>query len=476
MLETRKPVANEEANLLALDEDHFLDLKSSLSKPAKLQQFFVSFANTDGGELYIGIEDKKFTGERIAGYATHEAANSMVDTLLHQTTPEVEGVDAEFIDFGSRGLVLHLTIPKSEKVHYTSDDECYKRLNAATIRLKKEAITQLQYSKGQISFERTPALGCEIGDLLSSDYFPEYLTKIQAKLTPSIFLQKQKLVIHDYGVERPAIAAVLLFADEPQALMHTRCAIKLYRLRTSSDEYKREQLVDQPVTIEGPLELQIKRVLEWGKAVLHGANYRANGHLVSLEYPVDALKEVLVNAVIHRDYSLNDDIHIRVYDNRVEVQSPGRLPGYITTKNILKERFARNPAVVRLLHKLPDPPNKDIGEGLDTVFNKMHEAGLVAPTIEERDNCVVVTLKHQRLASLEDLIDEFLDTHDFVTNRDVRELSGQASENRVKSALQRLRKMNKIEPLDPNARPFEFKYRRVKSLPTHSSIVSSPKE
>ena len=69
-------------------------------------------------------------------------------------------------------------------------------------------------------------------------------------------------------------------------------------------------------------------------------------------------------------YSLNDDIHVKIYDNRIEVISPGKLPRYMTVGNIYDERFSRNPNLVRLLQNLPDPVNHDIGEGLDTARNE----------------------------------------------------------------------------------------------------------
>ncbi|MBH8604886.1 hypothetical protein [Thermoactinomyces sp. CICC 10522] len=114
-----------------------------------------------------------------------------------------------------------------------------------------------------------------------------------------------------------------------------------------------------------------------------------------------------------------------------------------------------------MLHNLPDPVNYDIGEGLNTAKNAMMKAGLVAPEIEELENSVVVTLKHQKLASIEDQIMEYLENHSFVTNKIIRNLTGENSENKVKRAFQRLRKQGKIEPLDPNANAFNFKYRKV---------------
>src|SRR5205823_3063826 len=135
------------------------------------------------------------------------------------------------------------------------------------------------------------------------------------------------------------------------------------------------------------------------------------------------LHEIITNAVIHRDYSIADDVHIRIFDNRIEVQSPGRLPAHVTVKNILTERFARNGAVVRLLNKFPDPPNKDVGEGLNTAFEKMHQLGLKEPIIAERDSDVLVTIRHEPLASPEEAILSYLETHETIKNKMARAIT-----------------------------------------------------
>ncbi|MCQ4871804.1 ATP-dependent DNA helicase RecG, partial [Blautia producta] len=70
-------------------------------------------------------------------------------------------------------------------------------------------------------------------------------------------------------------------------------------------------------------------------------------------------------------YSIATDIQIRIFDNRVEVESPGRLPGYVTVDNILTAQSSRNPKIVRLINKFPEAPNKDVGEGLNTAFEAM---------------------------------------------------------------------------------------------------------
>tara|TARA_R110002073_G_scaffold11648_6_gene52787 strand:- start:4191 stop:4448 length:258 start_codon:yes stop_codon:yes gene_type:complete len=80
--------------------------------------------------------------------------------------------------------------------------------------------------------------------------------------------------------------------------------------------------------------------------------------LVDVEYPEETLHEIITNAVIHRDYSIPDDVHIRIYDNRVEVENPSVLPGHITVENILGERFSRNGNIVRIINKFPNPSPK----------------------------------------------------------------------------------------------------------------------
>jgi ATP-dependent DNA helicase RecG len=82
----------------------------------------------------------------------------------------VEGVDWEFISFGERGLVLHVTIPKSSNLHYTAADECYIRVNASTKRIVGDAITKLAYAKGTYNYEKVPTPEVEVEDIVQSAF------------------------------------------------------------------------------------------------------------------------------------------------------------------------------------------------------------------------------------------------------------------------------------------------------------------
>jgi ATP-dependent DNA helicase RecG len=142
---------------------------------------------------------------------------------------------------------------------------------------------------------------------------------------------------------------------------------------------------------------------------------------------------------------------VRIFDNRVEVESPGRLPAHITPKNILQERFARNGNLVRVINKFPNPPNKDVGEGLNTAFEAMKSLRLKEPTIAELDNAVLVQIKHERLASAEDIIMQYLENNPMITNRVARGLTGIKSENSMKSVFWKLRDRKMIEQVPGRA-------------------------
>ena len=231
-------------------------------------------------------------------------------------------------------------------------------------------------------------------------------------------------------------------------------------MRTTSEEYDRRFLDEMPQTINGPLEVMIDETLHAIDKLLEDTLYNIEGSYKKSRYPTDAIKEVLVNAVIHRDYSLSDDIHVIIYDNRIEIKSPGKLPGYITVDNIYDERYSRNPNIVRLLHNLPDPPNHDIGEGLNTVRNELHAVGLVPPEIVEKENSVIVVIKHTKIATIEQIVrDLFIeDPSRSITNGLIRDVSGELDINIVKKRLQRLRKSHYIKVKDPSVPVFQYEY------------------
>jgi ATP-dependent DNA helicase RecG len=280
----------------------------------------------------------------------------------------------------------------------------------------------------------------------------EFMLQVVPAAEPEPWLRKQQLLRDG----RPTVAGVLLFAEEPQAAVPKHCGIKIYRYKT--DERSRESLAFDPITVEGSLYPQIKDAVDQTVRVVEQIKKLGQDGLESISYPMEALHEIITNAVLHRDYSVADDVHIRVFDNRIEVESPGRLPGHVTPRNILDERFARNGTIVRILNKYPQAPNKDVGEGLNTAFDAMHKLGLKSPIIEERENSVLVTIRHEPLASPEEAIMEYLSEHPQIRNSEARKLCHIHADYAVKVIFQRMVEKGLIEKV-PGTRTAGTAYR-----------------
>jgi len=239
---------------------------------------------------------------------------------------------------------------------------------------------------------------------------------------------------------------ILLFADEAQAILPKRSAVKVFQYKTKT-EGERDTLAFDPITIEGPVCELVYASVEKTKEIVEAVRKLGPKGMEDVSYPPEALHEIITNAVLHRDYSIAADTQVRVYDNRIEIESPGRFPGHITPDNVLSEQFARNPKIVRLVNKFPNAPNKDVGEGLNTAFEAMQKLRLKKPIIEEREHSITVILRHESLGSPEQLVMEYMQAHDEITNAIARELTAIRSENTMKEVFIRLKNANLLEPV-----------------------------
>lgn len=440
---TVESVTKDQADkLLSLEEGHFLDLKAKEIQPAKLTKALSAFANADGGELYIGIAENKATKSRSwQGFADQEAANGHIQAL-EGLFPLGQDFTYTFLKNDRLpGLVLQVFIRKTAAIMKASGGEIYTRRGAQSLRLTTdEDIRRLEYAKGLISFE-TNATQASTDTITNSTEIIEFMLQVIPTAEPEAWLAKQQLLRDG----RPTVCGILLFAEEPQAIVAKRCGIKIYRYKTTEKVATRNTLAFDPLTVEGASYKQIQKAVAETARIIGDASAMGAGGLEKVHYPHEAVHEILTNAVIHRDYSIADDIHIRVFDNRIEVESPGRLPAHVTPENILNERFARNGNLVRLLNKYPLPPNKDVGEGLNTAFHAMRKLGLKEPTVENRENSVLVTIRHERLASREELILEFLETNPSIGNKRARILCYVDADYIMRRTFQKMEERQLIE-------------------------------
>ena len=261
-IEVVKITSDQLNKLLQAQEGHFLDLKSVDIQPAKVSKFISGFANANGGEIYIGIDEDTTESQKKRfwrGFADQESANGHIQ-IFEQLFPLGENYLYTFLDLDTEtasGLVLQLTIHKSREIVKSSDGTVYIRRGAQTLPIKtQEALERLKLDKGIESFERR-TIDVDLELITTSKPMTQFINAVVPSTEAETWLKKQQLIQHS----KATVAGVLLFADEPQAILPKRCGVKIYRYKTKDIEGTRDTLAFDPITIEGYLSQQIERAV-----------------------------------------------------------------------------------------------------------------------------------------------------------------------------------------------------------------------
>lgn len=441
-ISVRKVAPDEARRIIKIAEGHFEDVKAIDIVPSKLTKHISAFANADGGDLYIGIDESGQAKRRTwRGFKSVEDGNAHVQTF-ETAFPLGAGFEYEFLESETashRGFVLHAQIGKARGIVRTPDNKLYKRRGAGSVPVvTNEDVRRLEYEKGIVTFE-DELVNCPLSVVTGSQEIARFLRASNIRTKPQAWLEKQFLVRDG----KPTVACVVLFADDPQAILNKRCGIKVARYRGVSAV--REALDGAPVSIDGSAHNQITAAVNLVKEIAERMPKVGSQGLDAIEYPRDALNEIITNAVLHRDYSIANDVQITVFDNRIEVLSPGPFPANVTPENCRKTRFLRNGTLVRYLNKFPNAPNLDYGEGLDTAFRALNKLGLKDPIIEQPEGAVRVTIRHEKLAAPEEAIMEHLRTHPTINNTEAREVTHVGQAHQIKAIFGRMVAAGMIE-------------------------------
>ena len=440
----RKNVTRKEIeDILAIQEDWITDKKGKDIRPAKLSRTISAFANTNGGDVYVGIahrDDK--TKYYWDGFDNEEQMNQYIDVVTNMFSSYEDYSIEVYKSAMDSTYVLHIVTHKTQKIIYASDGKAYVRHGVQNTPCDTdEKLMRLHLDKGLSSYEDeyTPS---NLDDLKNSEVLCNFLSKVAPTTTPYDWLRRQKVMNSNAQI---SVAGVLLYDECPQATLPKQSAIKILRYHTEESEGTRETLDNGfPLTIEGDIYSLIHSAVQKTKEIVETSGVVGESDTETREYPEITLHEIITNAVLHRDYSIKKDIQIRIFTNRIEIESPGKLPGHITLENIMQEQCARNPKIVRLIAKFPSPPNKDVGEGLNSAFKAMKQMQLKEPQIVENESSVVVIIKHERLADAETVVWDYLKVHDTISNEVARQLTGIPDANKMKRVFYRLRDQGKI--------------------------------
>lgn len=357
-------------------ENQTFDRKSIRVEPKGLSNIFVAFANADGGIIVIGIEDKTKEIEGILGYEAklNEIYRVGYDFCVPSVKCRFEKVDC--IDKnGEPNQLLLICVEQSDKVHANQADEVYYRVGDKSKKLSFEERMQLIYDKGEMLYENAPVINASIEDIDIS-LVESYIKLIDYQKSAMEFLTEAKaFVVKD----KITVGAILLFGKNPQKFF-PRARIRFIKYQGTEEKTGAEMNVIKDVVFEGTIYDVLKKTIEFVGAQIKDFTRLTKGGLFATtpEYPEFVWNEIIVNAVCHRDYSISGtDIHVKMFDDKIIVESPGGLPGLVRLNNIRNTHFSRNPKIaeyLKIYHYV-----KEFGEGVDRMCLEMSKIGLPEP-------------------------------------------------------------------------------------------------
>ena len=352
---------------------------------SRLATVLVGMANTDGGDVLLGVAPRS---GRLQGLSDPERMKDIVFQAALLADPPLVLPLPRLIQTEA-GQVMYISVPKGLPQIYNLDGRFFGREGVQTNPLPARRLRQLLVERGIVQFESQIPPQANFDDL-DPEKVETYVSALDLHLNESleqVLLRRGCLHIEKGSTRpRPTYASLLLFGHQPQRWLPGATILAARFAGTGfSDRYLKQD-------IAGTLPDQLRQA----EAFLR-QNLRSVVRLVGLrheettEYPLEAVRELLVNSIAHRDYNMQGDIiHLNLFADRIEVHSPGGLPGPVNLENLLQARFSRNAVIVQVLADMGFVER--LGYGLDRVVTVMRKEGLPPPRFEEVAGSFRVTL------------------------------------------------------------------------------------
>jgi ATP-dependent DNA helicase RecG len=386
----------------------FVAAKSSRKRIAET---LAAMANASGGLVLFGVSARgsvQRDNDPDALRALADAAGLLTDPPLILPHPQTVNTDD--------GPVVALEVPPGLPYIYSLhglyltrvDSEETEELQDDNRQLTTNELRRLLLDRGDSGFESQLVPGATLADLDEERVYRylDQLSFVAVDDIPQALLARgcvgygiaapltQSTGTRDGGKKvelLPTVAGMLLFGRNPQQFLRSAEVICVrYAGEEMGDEFVRQD-------IGGTLGDQIRQAEAFVVSnVRRGVKIRGLQREDTAEYRIAVVREAIVNAIAHRDYAVRGEgIRLLMFNNRLEVYSPGRLPGHVTLDNLVDERYSRNESVVSVLSDMGYIER--LGYGIDRMIATMREYGLPAPSFEETPAGFKVTLQSARV-------------------------------------------------------------------------------
>ncbi|MBU1262286.1 helix-turn-helix domain-containing protein [bacterium] len=388
-------------NLITLGEGQTLEFKRSTAEIDKAIQELVSFANTSGGIILIGVSDEgRIIGVSPGVITKDQIANKITgntDPVLH---PKIDMVEIE----GKKIMVI--TVDESKNKPHLAFGRAYKRVGSISPKMPRDEYDRLllEKHKDELQFDNQICKEATLDDI-NEKKVRWFLTKakrernldIDPKTSIKEALERLKLIRDD----KLTSASILLFGKNPRRFFlqaETRCA----RFKGIAPV---KPFTDMKV-FDGNIIDQVDKALSFVLDHIPMAVWLVPGQAAreeKYEYPPDAIREAIANAICHRDYRQLSNVQVRIFDDRIEVWGCGSLPEPLTPEGLKKKHrsILRNPLIGNcfFLIKLIE----QWGTGTNDIIDMCLGWGLPEPEFEDITGALVVTFRKSKLT------DEHLD-------------------------------------------------------------------
>ena len=372
-------------------ENIYFDRKSSRIEPKDIIRHVIAFANANGGKLVIGVEnDGRLTG--FTDIHSHSVEEYKAE-IIRSCRP-VPKFNFEIINYGVNAkefiLVIHITV-STNAVIYGNNEKVYLRINDSSVELTHSQIISLEYDKGDRCFEEEIIEYSSIEDI-DRELIDEYKKIKNIGDKPAEKILEARGLLRDGKLTN---AAVLLFGKNPAKFL-PNARIRFIRYDGKKAGYGKDINIIKEQIFDDPIPIAIKKMANLVRSQLREfQTLNSDGRFeIVPEYPEFAWFEGIVNAVTHRDYRFRGD-HIRVtmFDDRLEIFSPGKLPNIVTLENMKHTRFSRNPVIARFLSEFGWV--KELNEGVNRIYREMQKSFLNNPVyLEPNENAVLLVLEN----------------------------------------------------------------------------------
>ena len=380
--------------IIVRKEDQTFDCKSIQIDPKALAVPIVAFANADGGVIAIGVSDKT---RKIEGIDQHtEKLNELLRVPFDFCNPSVP-VTCSYLPCtdkdGNENRILLMEIPASSNLHTNQADEAFMRVGDKSRKLTFDERVQLMYDKGERYYEDTAVYDATIDDI-DMDAVADYAKLVGYGKSPLQYLRENNGFVktNKKGEEEVSTACILLFGKYPQKFF-PRARTRFIRYEGIDEKVGAEMNVIKDVTFEGTILNQVKKTIEFIETQVREHTFLGQHaqFVTRRDYPEFVIQEMTVNACCHRAYNIKGtEIQIKMFDDRLVFESPGKLPGQVKPNNIRHTHFSRNPKIAAFLKAYHFV--KEFGEGFDRICREQEANGANVPSFRTDEFILKITV------------------------------------------------------------------------------------